>query len=377
MFLLCSQKTWAPQLQNSSFCLQKAQALATKFHFLLQANEERRGWICNLPGAVSHLHIHLGFAQQHQAWDAFQNVPPKLGFLPGTSSAATIGLHPPSPLLLLRFLLLYVSSLPESCLPAASFSSSLCFLPAWIFFTCCCKIAPQACCHPLEGNKSNFLKVRPATSEFENLSHLFIEMDKKKRGRTTKKKKQIASGNKGQAKFVVLRNLRVWERKCKGWKKGGLWQKTRLAHCAACHGKSKDSNPSIDESVVITNVLQFYTISGKLCIIRQRRRRSRVQHDFVNVSSKIFHCFKTWLSRAIANLPHSSQDPRNFAPSKEDSEKKFASEEEEEDWENCIPCHNHSPKVPFFHKCPQEIHLIICIYLHRPICFVCVQGNLQ
>jgi predicted solute-binding protein len=33
--------------------------------------------------------------------------------------------------------------------------------------------------------------------------------------------------------------------------------------------------------------------------------------------------------------------------------------------------------VPFFHKCPQEIHLIICIYLHRPICFVCVQGNLQ
>lgn len=120
MFLLCLQKTWAPQLQNSSLCLQKAQALATKFHFLLHANEERRGWICNLPGAVSHLHIHLGFAQQHQAWDAFQNVPPKLGFLPGTSSAATLGLHPPSPLLLFRFLLLYVSSLPESCLPAAA-----------------------------------------------------------------------------------------------------------------------------------------------------------------------------------------------------------------------------------------------------------------
>lgn len=256
---------------------------------------------------------------------------------------------------------------------SASFSSSLCFLPAWILFTCCCKIAPQACCHPLEGNKSNFLKVRPVTSEFENLSHLFIEINEKKRGRTTKKKK-IASGNKGQAKFVVLRNLRVWERKCKGWKKGGLWQKTRLAHCAACHGKSKDSNPSIDESVVITNVLKFYTRSGKLCIVR-RRRRSRVQHDFVNVSSKNFHCLKTWLSRAIANLPHSSQDPRNFEPSKEDSEKKFASEEE--DWENCIPCHNHSPKVPFFHKCPQEIHLIICIYLHRPIFLVCVQGNLQ
>jgi hypothetical protein len=33
-------------------------------------------------------------------------------------------------------------------------------------------------------------------------------MDKKKRGRTTKEKK-IASGNKGQAKFVVLRNLSV------------------------------------------------------------------------------------------------------------------------------------------------------------------------
>jgi hypothetical protein len=146
-----------------------------------------------------------------------------------------------------------------------------------------------------------------------------------------------------------------------------------LTHCAACYGKSKDSTPSIDESVVITNVLQFYTRSGNLCIIRQRRR-SRVQHDFVNVSSKIFHCFVTWLSRAIANLPHSSQDARNFALSKEDSEKKFASEE---DWENCIPCHNHSPKVPFFHKCPQEIHLIICIYLHRPICLVCVWGNLQ
>jgi hypothetical protein len=101
-----------------------------------------------------------------------------------------------------------------------------------------------------------------------------------------------------------------------------------LAHCAACHGKSKDSTPSIDESVVITNVLQFYTRSEKLCIIR-RRRRSKVQHDFVNVSSKIFHCFKTRLSRAITNLLHSSQDLRNFAPSKEDSEKKFASEEED------------------------------------------------
>jgi hypothetical protein len=79
-----------------------------------------------------------------------------------------------------------------------------------------------------------------------------------------------------------------------GMKERGLVTKNKTGTLCSmpCHGKSKDSNPSIDESVVITNVLQFYTRSGKLCIIR-RRRRSRVQHDFVNVSSKNFHCFKT------------------------------------------------------------------------------------
>jgi len=65
-------------------------------------------------------------------------------------------------------------------------------------------------------------------------------MDKKKRGRTTKKKKQIASGNKGQAKFVVLRNLRE---EMQEMKERGLVTKNKIGTLCSMPWKKQRFKP--------------------------------------------------------------------------------------------------------------------------------------